>query len=72
MANKRTQDRISRNLGIIQGGRKTPRSRTEILEKIDQYLKGTQYDGLTPWDEAEKNEQDYIPIKKRKQQSTSK
>jgi len=68
MANKRTQDRISRNLGIIQGGRKTPRSRTETLEKIDQYLKGTQYDGLTPWDEAEKNEQDYIPIKKRKPQ----
>ena len=65
MANKRTQDRIKNNLGIIQGGRKSPRSRSEILELIDQYIKGTQYDGKVPWDEAESNQDGYIKIRDR-------
>ncbi len=65
MANKRTQDRIKNNLGIIQGGRKSPRSRSEILELIDQYIKGTQYDGKVPWDEAENNQDGYIRIRDR-------
>ena len=65
MANKRTQDRIKNNLGIIQGGRKSARSRSEVLDLIDKYLKGTQYDGKTPWDEAEKSVDNYIRIRDR-------
>lgn len=66
MPNKRTQDRIKNNLGIIQGGirDKSRKCRTPELEVIDVYLNNREYDGRMPWAEAEQQDE-YVPIKKR-------
>ena len=65
MANKRTQDRIKNNLGVIAVQVKSSKCRTPLLEKIDNYLQGSQYDHLADWEDAEKSV-DYVLIRNRK------
>lgn len=65
MPNKRTQDRIKNNLGIIQGGSKSRKCRTPRLEEIDKYYHNKQHDHKQDWRDAECAEQ-YVPIKNRK------
>lgn len=65
--NKRTQDRINNNLGIIRpDGKSVGKSRNPRLDKIDKYYKNRQYDSLVDWQEAESCGDEYIPIRKRK------
>lgn len=68
MANKRTQERIRNNLGIISGkdvkGRiKTTRSKK--LDTLQAYYLGTQNDKKRDWNEAEQQEE-YVSIHERK------
>lgn len=65
--NKRTQDRIKNNLGIIPGDRKVNyrKVRSDKLELFDQYLERRQYDKLLPWD-AKGDGDSYVPIRKRR------
>jgi hypothetical protein len=63
--NKRTQERIDNNLGIIRPGQKSKKYRNQELKKIADYYENSQYDHLSNWDEAECSES-YIPIMKRK------
>lgn len=65
MPNKRTQDRIKNNLGIIQGGTKSRKCRTPRLETIDKYYNNKQHDHKQDWRDAECADQ-YVAIKNRK------
>ncbi len=66
MVNKRTQDRIDSNLGIIRPGGHKSKSRSPRLEKIASYLSSSQHDQKMDWDEADSCSDRYVPIKERK------
>jgi hypothetical protein len=63
----RTAKRVANNLGIVYGSEQqsgTPRFRRHDLEVLDAYYENRQYEGLAPWDSANKDE--YIPVRMRK------
>ena len=66
----RSQRRATERLGIVhQGGYGIEKRhyRSNILHKVDQYLNGTQYDGLQDWDDTIcQDDSSYTRLKDRK------
>ncbi len=65
MFNKRIQERVDNNLGIIRPGGANGQYRNAKLDKIDKYLSSTQYDDKMDWIEAQSLDE-YVPIRQRK------
>jgi hypothetical protein len=63
----RSQKRANNNLGVIAtGSGKSPRYRSQKLSEVEKYLKNTQYDHLENWDVAQMNNEEHVPLHKRK------
>lgn len=67
----RAEKRADQNLGIIQPssslGVEKRHYRSQVLKKVDDYLYGNQYDGLSPWDDCIcADEGSYVKLKDRK------
>ena len=65
MTASRTKERVKNNLGIIYGGMRPSRHRSEHLKKLSDYYYCTQHDDKIDWFEAEEAEIS-IPIRNRK------
>ena len=65
MTNKRTQDRIAQNLGVV--GEKRPRKwRSDRLKNIENHYYNRQHDDKVPWFDAEAYKEEHIEINRRK------
>lgn len=63
--NKRTQDRVQNNLGIIHSPGTVRRYRLDVLHDLDVVYDGRQYDDLVDWNLANEYSE-YVPIRRRK------
>lgn len=62
----RTELRAANNLGVIYTGNAAKQKfRRPELDIYDAYYEGRQYAGLTPWDQSQFADGEYVPVRKR-------
>lgn len=64
----RAAKKAALNLGIVAGAGNSvvPKHRSDKLERLEKYYENEQYDHLLPWDKTELDNNEYVPIRKRK------